>query len=257
MKHIQKKFLFEYELENKQMKDFDIEQQFDISTLKDNSQSILKPNKNRPILLETEFNKLLLGYAHVEQGKACVIPLPDFTLVYYDNAYNLNIQRKEIRKKIFKEINEFEKVTETASKYFYDFYGISTSCLINMFTCLESFTNSCLNSNVVYTKNNQNYNYQQIQKNISFDSKVKFILPEIFRKEFKNYDKKSYDKIFELEMVRDSIIHTKSDEEGLVHIDLFKRLLSFEYEITLNSMRSFMNFYKPNYIVDCPCNETF
>ena len=137
MKHIEKKFLFQDDykekLFGKNLSFTPIEKQ----DLKNNSSSILKAQKDDLILLDTDTDKKILSFSYNNKGSHVIVPLPDFTLVYYDFAYNLNIHRKEIVAKALKELEDIDKITEVASKKMFGFYGYSTSCIINLFTCIK------------------------------------------------------------------------------------------------------------------------
>ncbi|WP_338357160.1 hypothetical protein [Yeosuana marina] len=71
----------------------------------------------------------------------------------------------------------------------YKYYGFASSCIISMFTSLESFINHIIPNNKLYKKElhhkTEIYNKEQIQKGLSFDEKTKNVLPFFF--ENKNF----------------------------------------------------------------------
>ena len=261
MKHIKRKFLFEDSLSNFVLNKSNFVSKFDLQSMKDETSSILNQSKDFKLILETTTNSKILAYIHNEQGNNCIVPLPDFTLVYYDTAYKSNIERKRIRKQIFSKIYTLEKVPETAEEFFYDFYGSSTSCIINMFTSLESFINSILKPDFKYerisSKSTEIFNYDQIQKSIEIVEKINKILPKMYNRSFFKIHEKEYNLIINLKDLRNDIVHTKSDPTADIHVKLFKQIIDFKYDDTLKSIKTFMNFYKSNYIIDCPCEKEF
>lgn len=182
--------------------------------------------------------------------------------MYFDFAYKLNIERKNLSDQLFKELGDFSKFSEINGNLLYNFYGYSTSCIINLFTSIESFINSMLpdNKNYVVKRNNRTelYNKTQIQENISFLDKLKYVLPQFY--DDKNFFKNptpTNDLIHKLKDLRDKIIHTKANSNGENQIEIFKLLLKFKYDETFIAVKKLINFYNENYIIDCPCEETF
>ncbi len=98
----------------------------------------------------------------------------------------------------------------------------------------------------------------QIQEFVSFMDKLKKVLPSFHEK--KNFFKDrtpTNQHIINLKELRDEIVHTKSDSKLETSIELFRRLLNFKYDETLDAVASLMNFYKPNYIETCNCGKDF
>ena len=259
MKHIQKKYLFEDRL-TELLNDKNLNyQEFDAKKI---DRDILKKNyKTHNVIMETSEKEKIFAFIHNHHGKHIVIPMPDFTLVYYDFAYKLNIQRKEFTKEIFEKLSEDSSFTEVNSNLLYNFYGYSSSCIINLFTCLESFINSLLGSDKEFVdrKNNRTeiYNREQIQQYLSFLDKLKKVLPQFHNKNFFLNSTPTNQHIIKLKDLRDKIIHTKSDSTGDSQIEIFKLLLNFKYEETFASVSKLINFYKDSYIVECPCDKDF
>lgn len=61
--------------------------------------------------------------------------------------------------------------------------------------------------------------------------------------------------IWSLKAFRDSIIHTKQNPDQSSYFKLMKIALDFKYDTALESVAKFMNFYKPDYIVECDCGS--
>ena len=243
MKHIKKKFLFEDKL-----KDFKYENNIDYEVLdiKELNNDVLKnASKSKNVILETNLNEKIFAFIYNNNGKHITVPMPDFTLVYYDFAYKLNIQRKELAKDIFDKLNNYDKFSEVNSNLLYDFYGYSSSCIINLFTAIESFINSQLPYDKKYENvlNNKTefYNREQIQSHLTFFDKLKKVLPQFYdNKNFFNKSTPTNEHIIKLKELRDKIIHTKSDSSGENQIELFKSLLKFKYDDTFDAVRKWI-----------------
>lgn len=256
MKHIKKKYQVELKIKN------NLNSTLIQSPLSVLDQEVLKSNyKKNNLLLLTEDDEGYLGFIYNNQGTYVPIVLPDFTLVYFDFAYNLNKNRKEIQKTLLNKLKDFKTITEDRSIELYEFFGISTSCIINLFTSIESFINHLIpkKQNYKLTKNSRTeiYNCEQIQENIPFMDKIKYVLPQFFEKNFYDENLKAKNHIQNLKELRDSLIHTKSNSTYKTHIETFEKLLNFKYTETFDSVQLLFNYYKPNYIEPCSCNNDF
>ena len=220
-----------------------------------------KVGKTKNLILQTT-NESLFAFVYNDNGNHIAVPLPDFTLVYFDFAYNLNRSRKEKQKEMLSKLRDFKKFSEVSGETLYSFYGHSSSCIINLFTSIECFINHLIpeDKNYVDKKSNRTelYDKKQIQEQLAFWDKLKKVLPQFY--DNKNFFAKSTptnEHIVKLKELRDLIIHTKSDMTGELQIELFKKLLKFNYDETFKSVMKFMNFYIQDYIEECPCNNDF
>ena len=257
MKHIKKKYIFEKEIKAKSFESLEFVDVKDI-----HNDTLKKVGKTNNIILQTTEDENIFAFIYNRNGKHIPVPLPDFTLVYYDFAYRLNVWRKDYEKEMFKKLSDITLFSELSSQDVYYFYGYSTSCIINLFTSIECFINYLIPENGEFkeVKNNRTeiYNKTQIQDCIPFMDKLKKVLPQFHdNKNFFLHSTPTNNHIIKLKELRDSIIHTKSDKTGEIAIELFKKIIKFEYDQTLLSVAKLMNFYEPNYIEDCPCGVEF
>ncbi|MEO6850833.1 MAG: hypothetical protein ABI203_00970 [Mucilaginibacter sp.] len=254
-KHIRKKYQFQHKFqvpENSSLINVSLEN-FDQPTLKANY-------KKSNLFISTETD-IYLGFIYNNSGNYVPIALPDFTLVYFDYAYKQNIRRREIKTELLNKLSDSEKLTEDRSHELYEFYGVSTSCIISLFTSIESFINHLLPDNGIYKAERQNrteiYNREQIQQGIQFMDKLKKVLPQFFGKNFFSKPSKAASNIENLKELRDKLVHTKSDMTFETHIDTFQKLLNFKYDEVFDAVGLLFNFYKNNYIEPCPCDSDF
>lgn len=259
MKHIKKKYLFQLELTDEIEKVLETKGEIINGT----SKELLKKAKESDLYVKTEQGFLIKSFPFSYSGKNALIPIPDLSLVYFDSAYNLNVLRKEKEKELFSKIiaNE-EKLGEDATNEIYRYYGFASSCVISLFTAIESFINHIIPNDKPYIKplrhKTEIYTKEQVQKSISFDEKTKLVLPYFF--EGKNYFKQpsaSNQHIVNLKSLRDEIVHPKSEVTFQKQEELIKRLLNFKYDKTFESVASFMNFYEKDYITECDCGVDF
>ncbi len=251
MKHIKKKFLFERD-------SLPIKKGAETKNINRNDSQTLKKVKNNTVpFIQTTEGKYIWATHYNYNGKQLIIPLPDLTLAYYDFAYQGDKIRQEYEKKMFEKLNSETEITEDVSNELYHYFGFASSCVIVMFTSIESFMNQILPDNFVYLKkserNTELFDKEQIQKSMSFDDKIKKILPALFNKK---YDL-SKSEIPVLKKLRDDIVHTKSKSDFTLQEDLMKRVLNFKYGECLIEIRSFINFYQSDYIEECNCGKDF
>lgn len=98
MKHIKKKYYFQKnEIPLKKgKKSFKLD--------RSDNQSIKKLKKETIPFIKTTDGDVILSMFYNNNGKEIIIPIPDLTLVYYNNAYLNNYKRKEKEKELFKKL---------------------------------------------------------------------------------------------------------------------------------------------------------
>jgi hypothetical protein len=258
MKHIEKRFLLELDedkldLSNEAFKVVHFDKDFDHRTL--------NVNKNSVVFILTDKKKAYGGFVHKVDGKNYLLPVPDPTLIYFHNA-QISIAKIEAAKAdLLKKLDFTQKLSETAIKEIYHFYGETSGFVIYLFTAIESFLNQLIPENYTYkrefSKRTELYNKKQIQESIDFKTKIVKILNDIHSKSFFSNPTPTNQLIWNLKEFRDDIIHTKPDDNLLRYDKLIKTSLNFKYEDTLHSVARFMNFYRPDYIIECNCGADF
>lgn len=259
MKHIKKKYLFaDKKIVLKSNKKLDVVfKEVDLKDVK-----TLKENKNDIPFLKTTVGILIKGLIHNYNGNYTIVPMPDLTLVYFDHAYHMNKIRKEKEHELFKKLITENEVAEEVTNEVYYYYGHASSCIISLFTALESFINHLIPDSKNYEKKLKNktevYSKEQIQESINFNDKLKCVLPYYF--EGKNFFQRSTPAnqfLINLKELRDDIIHTKSEKNFEKQEKLFERVLKFKYDKTIDAVGTFMNFYKPEYLKECDCGVDY
>lgn len=257
LKHIQKKYSFQ----NKAIpvkpgttpKEIN---RFDSETIK----KFMKSDEI-PYIITTD-GYFIKGMFYKKGNTHTILPIPEITLVYFDFAYNCNFYRKENEVKLIDKLKPDEYITEGLTNEIYSFFGNASSCIISLFTALESFSNSIIPDNGTYidkrTQKTETYNKQQIERYINFDDKLKKVLPYFHSdKNFFKNQTPTNQHITNLKKLRDEIVHTKSSIDEDSQTELMTKLLKFKYDETFDSVMKFMNFYKPEYIVPCGCENDF
>jgi hypothetical protein len=252
MKHIKKKFQFEETVTSEQSIVLSHSENY---IPYENSQSVIPP-KNRRCFLITDSNKIINAFPVSLNGKHYYIPEPDPVLIYFNNAYVNYKSITKVRDQVYQKLND--KLSEVVINELYEYFGLTNGFIIFLFTTIEAFINRKIPENYNYTivrsTKTEIYNNEQIQRQISFDDKLKVILKEVSSKNFiKDYPLK-YQHIINLKEFRDSIVHTKANSKDITPYEfIYKKALNFKYEETLHAVRDFINYYEPKYVEECKC----
>jgi len=251
MKHIQKKYYQEHKNVALEKISYPILDPSD-------SIDIVEASKEDQLFLIYNDNSIVRAFAHQHKDKILRIPIPDLSIVYFNSAYLLNKLRIEQFDEMVSKVSiDGDKMDENATNEIFKFYGYSSSCLISLFTALESFINHILPDNEVYVYKKKKYNKGEIQRWIPFNDKVKYVLPFYFGKTFFTNATPLYEHIDNLKSIRDELIHTKSDQNLKLQEKLMSKIIDFDYEKAFEASTDFMNFYKKEFIVECHCGRDF
>lgn len=258
MKHIKKRFLIQttndkFDIDNQGLEVIDINDKF--------NNKILAPNNGAMVYIKTLDDAIIGGFIHKVDGKSLMFPVPDPTLIYFNDAQSNIARIKEFRSNLMQKLDFEESAAEPALNEMYNFYGATTGFIVFLFTAIESFINSIIPNEFVYVVDGKNktelYNKSQIQDYIDFKTKLTKVLRASTGQDFFVKQTPANQLLFNLKEFRDDIIHTKADQNPLKYDRLIKISLSFRYTETLAAAAKFMNFYKPGYIIECECGMDF
>lgn len=257
MKHIKRKFLF-HDFLQKRKASSDL-QNIDINSV--DQKFLKKVKKDEYAVIETELGEKVFSFVFNDNGRHCIIPVPDFSLVNFNFAYTQNIARKELRKKLVQNLGDLNVLTELSNTYAYDYQGCASSCIICLFTAIECFVNDIIPENFKYEivgdKKTEIYNKSQIQISLSLMDKLTKVLPKALGKNFFSHQTPTNAHIYKLKDLRNDIIHTKSDKTGKNNVEILKRLLNFKYDETFDATFKLFNFYNEGFIEECPCENNW
>jgi hypothetical protein len=261
MKHIRKKFLFHDVL--KKRGDDVFTKEFEQVHIPENidSQKILKLANGKVGIISSSNGDNIFSMVYNDNGSYCMIPVPDFSLMNYNQAYKYNNERKQLRKEL---LRNFKNLNDQEYKNFafaYEFQGCASACIIMLFTSLECFVNDIIPTDYKYTivdnRKTEIYNKTQIQEFLPFMDKLKKVLPDALGKDFFSKQTIAGSHIHNLKDIRNAIVHMKSDPTGQNHADVLRKLLSFKYDDTFKAISTYFNFYKNGFVEDCPCDENW
>lgn len=254
-KHIQKKFLNETELSQEVI---DLISNSELRISLDDQAKIKSIPKGMTPYLTTEDNKFLKAFTFRHNNQTKLIPEPYPILVYFNAAYLNYIQINDKRNEIFEKLSG-EKLSELMIKELYDYFGVTSSFVILLFTSIEALMNRSIPKDYTYkrvtSKKTELFTKAQIENFIPFDEKIKNVLTDATKKNYAKQHPKKYTHISNLKEFRNMIVHTKEAEGEATYEYVYKKALSFNYEETLNVVKDFCNFYtKDDFITECKCS---
>jgi hypothetical protein len=257
MKHISRRFLFQYSKDEFEAKFADLNLQK------------LKRSTNSPPLGRNQL-KQEFCFLHTDKdyyirstlinidGIKYPIPEPDPTLIYFSSAQNCFRQLNKTRPILLSKVHIQSDISGEIIHDYYDYFSSAFGFVIFLFSSLESFTNSLVKDNDVYTKttkkNTEIYSKGQIEF-LSFDEKTENVIPQLTKIDFMKDHKLFAQKIHNLKEFRNEIIHIKSQNSALPYTPIVKKILSFKYPETIEAVAKFMNSHIPQYINECQCGE--
>lgn len=220
-------------------------------------QSYVSDENMVPHLVTTN-KEFIQAFFYNLNGKKVPIPEPNPIIIYFSNAQGFLTAINEERNKLFKELKlQRYSIGEVLNRMF-AFYGCAVNFSSSLFDSLEAFVNSKIPMNYKFQdpKRRKPMSKYQIIRYLSFEDKVKLIIPDIYSgKNFIREKSHLYDNIKQLLKLRNNITHAKSDLNYNVNYyeELFTQALDFDYKKSIETARDFINFYEKDLIEPCNC----
>ena len=205
----------------------------------------------------------LQAFKYVQGEEVYFIPEPDPIVIYFDAAIHFHKSIEKFRGVLFSE-KKYSKYNAIAlSGDFNAYFAVVCSYTLFLFLALEAFVNRMIPTGFEYKKTIQDkrteiYNKDQIQRNIQFLEKIKYVLPEITGRNFAREFGDKYETIMKLKNFRDEVVHTKSFEgvgSPNFYENLFISSLDFDHNKALLDARDFINYFQAGLIEECNCGK--
>jgi hypothetical protein len=198
--------------------------------------------------LFTQDNRIIQGFLHIHDNKPLVIPEPEPSILYYNNAGRKLSNIIKFREDLLKSIGMEETIE--ADRLFTEFFMFSSDFVINLFASLEAYNNSVIPEDFTIRIKKRLMNREIIQRFACFDDKVNKVVPQIFEKSFTESFSEKWKIIDSLKSLRDNLIHTKNMSKNWAasYRDIYRDCLSFEFSDAYIFVKDYMNYYKPDWI---------
>lgn len=195
--------------------------------------------------------------------KTYIIPEPNPIVIYFSNAQVNLANIKECRVKLMDALNYGKDDLGDAMNSFYNFFGHVSNFVTSLFNSLEAFLNHQIPNDFEYKRFSKQktelYNKEQIQRQISFEEKIKKVIPQVKEKSFHRHQAHKFDIILTFKEFRDDIVHTKVDEKNAPNLyhKLFAKSLDYDYNETIQIVKEYLNYYEPELIEKCNCGSDY
>ncbi|MDV2444464.1 hypothetical protein CMV00_11780 [Elizabethkingia anophelis] len=201
------------------------------------------------LLLQTD-DSLIYGFEFLHKGKKMMIPEINPVTIYFSNAVMSNTKIADYKRVLVEKAQN--RIIQV--HFFGDFFQLSFNCIINLQSSIETLINKLIQDHkyVFYDKNGK-------IKNSNILDKIDIALPKISTKDFEKDFKNEYNDIKNLIKIRNQMIHLKPDEKttNTKYKIPYRKIIEFNFDTTIESVKKFINYYEPNLIEECTCGQNF
>jgi len=208
----------------------------------------------------TDREEIILMFT-LEQGKEKhFVPEPDLVVCLFECGRQNAVQLPNLRKNLLSELGDNSKTINNS----YTFYATACVAVTLQLNALEAFINRQIPNDFEYisedTRQTVIQNKKQIERNTSFEKKIKDIIPNATGKSFHITHPDKYTTLSLLKELRDDMTHLKSyhaKNAPLTYETLYNKAFKFDYLQALNAVKFYINFYSDNLIEPCSCGADF
>lgn len=201
-------------------------------------------------------DEIIYGFDYLYKETKIIIPEINPALIFYSNAIMSYKKLDEFKKILLENSPSVKKLQETFldSKLFGNYFQLAANSIINLQAALENFVNNTIPDNFIILSDNN----KEI-KRPNIHDKIDYGIVKLEGKKFQDNHEEEYFLIKELVELRNDIIHLKpiKEETNTKYKKLFRRVIDFDFQNGILATRSFINFYQPNLIEDCPCGKEY
>ncbi len=133
MKHIKKTCFLQVDSEKFEENFFEGSKKVDMGVF---NQESLKKLNNSVVFVQTSEGQTIGSLVQKVNGTNYLFPVPDPTLVYFHNAQANLIEAKKVKSELLKKLSLDNIKKEIPIHDLYNYYGFSTSVIINLFTSI-------------------------------------------------------------------------------------------------------------------------
>jgi hypothetical protein len=211
----------------------------------------------------TDSQKFIQCFKYKTGNKTFLIPEPNPIVIYFSNAQNNLADIYEQRENMIVALNTKGGDIGNVMNAFYNFFGFVSNYVTSLFNSLEAFMNHQIPNDFEYRRFSKQktelYNKEQIQRQISFEEKIKKVIPQVKEKSFHRHQAHKFDIILKFKDFRDEIVHTKVDEKSAPNLyhKLFAKSLDYDYNETIQTVKDYLNYYDPELIEKCNCGSDY
>lgn len=169
--------------------------------------------------------------------------------IYY-NIANEHLEKSlELKNRINSKEQNFNYFEDY--EYFSNYFNSTSQGIIFLITTIEGFINQFFKDNVKYKIKEETKTKKDLEW-AKLEDKILEILPVITGLNFSKTNNNEYNKIKELNKLRNNLIHLKQTENAnnTNYQDLFKKMIDFKQVESSEAIFTFLNTMKPNYFTE-------
>lgn len=232
------------------------------NTIKELIRKVKKDKSGHFIAIAPDSKEFFSFIPIIENEQFFAAQFPDPIQLYYSLAFANYQFTKKTRHNITFQKNQPQPLN-FVSGYLYNWhlqYKIST--IIFLHSTIEAFINYLMPDDFIYKqeysggnadkfiKQTKEHNKEQTERYILFREKLSKVIPQVTNIDFQKKHQKIYDKLLNLNELRNDIIHlrsTKEKNQQYFH-KVFNEVINVNLTPFVNSVRDFINTIKPNFI---------
>lgn len=256
MKHIKKRFLDSIKIDSDVLEVFNsvpIDHQ-KIDEIRNNGFEDYYP------MMVTDKN-IIQAFIYKFKNKQIAVPEPNPIVIYFHIAQQQLSSLAMAKADLFREFEKKQPDLGIVINQSYHYFSAASTAAIFMFNALEAFINLSIPEDYQFSvekeRSTETFNKEQLQRYISFEDKIKKVMPQISNKKFHEEFGSKYERIKKLKSLRDEITHTKThvDDKPNWYKELFTQLLDFDFFKTIKDCRDYINFHHAELIEECNCGQ--
>ena len=198
----------------------------------------------------------------IEEGELFCSIFPDPIQLYFSLAYSNYEFAKQVKKNI-----TLQKRQKTpfnfVNSYLYNWHlKYKISSIIFLHSTVEAFMNYCMPDDFIYKqefkvnpsdkfiKSYKELNKEQTERYILFKEKLTNVIQQVTLIDFQKHHKSIYDKLLNLNLLRNDIIHLRSTKQENFNYfqKVFDSIVNLDIAPLITAVKDFINTIKPNFI---------
>lgn len=199
-------------------------------------------------------DKVIFGYDYLYNNKKLILSEVNPILIFYSNSAMSFGMLKHYKEKFLTESSEVGTEGKIVNlNHSAIFFLLAVNCVINLQATLECFANDKIPKNYIYIDKTGNKIYPTVSH------KLYNTLPKLKNIDFRQAKYKKHNiSIDNLIKLRNNILHLKPHEQtNTGYKSIYRELLDFDFQRVITAVKTFVNFYEPNLIEECPCGINF
>lgn len=233
------------------------------SAIKAYIKSVKSGGTGQFIGINSERKELFTFIPLIKGDKLFAARFPDPIQLYFSSAYSYFEFAEQTRNNIIFQGDQ-EGPINWVNEYLYNWHlNYKISSVIFLHLTIEAFINYSMPEDFVYIQKStggggkkfinqiNEFDKAGVEKFIEFKEKLRYVIPQFCNLDIYNNHKKVYDKLLELNELRNDVIHLRSfkNEKNMHYFhEVFDRVINIELNSLIQAAMDFINLVSPDFI---------